>query len=228
MKKIATTLFLCTLLSSCNKESAEGDYITITGFVRDFQDDSPIQGAKIYSKKLTLPGGPPGGPSLIVDSALSDAYGKASFRYRKSVGEYRFLIPEKSGYLNAISSFGINGYNQKDRKDSLFLSQPSYLNLTVHNSATYLPSDIVEIKIKGDYGISAPDIYRTLFRDSVNRPDKFFYLQAVYSRPAGYTQFGTTHIYFIIEISRNNNPIATRQDSAELIKFGTKNFTLNY
>ena len=55
-KKIATTPFLCTLLSSCNKESAEGDYITITGFVRDFQDDSPIQGAKIYSKKFRPPG----------------------------------------------------------------------------------------------------------------------------------------------------------------------------
>ena len=87
--------------------------------------------------------------------------------------------------------------------------QNLHLNLTVHNSATYLPSDIVEIKIKGDYGISAPRIYiGTLFRDSVNRPDKFFYLQAVYSRPAGYTQL-ERHT-FIIEISRNNNPIATR------------------
>ena len=66
MKKIATTLFLCTLLSSCNKESAEGDYITITGFVRDFQDDSPIQGAKIYSKKLTLPGARPGAHRLLL------------------------------------------------------------------------------------------------------------------------------------------------------------------
>lgn len=228
MKKLLTILLLCTLFCGCKKESEE-EYYTITGIVRDFNDDTPIQGAMIYSKKLVQ--FPVGGQIVTVDSALSDTNGKASFTYRKNDGVYRLLVPKKNGYLDALINRAISFNTDTDRTEDLFLAKPSFLNLTIHKANSYLPTDIVEIDVKGAYilpDFGAVNLYWVLQIDSANAPDKLYNMQSVYSRPTGYTDYGTTHVYFKTYIIRNGNLISSKEDSVQLIKFGTKIFTLNY
>ena len=218
MKQLIFFLILSSILFGCNKPSDE-DY-TLTGVVLDFDTYTTIAGAKVYVKEQIYLG-------TVVDSAVSDANGRVSFTYRKD-GAFKFLYPAKANYLNPIS-WGGAPFNYNDRTDNLYLARPSFVNVTVHKNAVYLPLDTIAIQIKGDYIHPFGGIYnRLLHRDKADAPDKIFNLQAVYGHLMGDIFFGASKLYFIKDIIRNGAVISTQTDSTGFIQFGTQNFTLNY
>lgn len=216
MKQLITILILSGILFSCNKPSDEEEYYTVTGQVLDLDSKLPIAGAKAYLPRFT-------------DSALTDAAGRVSFRFR--IGDpSKYFYVVKDGYLRPQAYWMSVG--NVSRTDTFFLARPSFVNVTTHNNGTYLGSDTVEIHVSGDNvpSIGETQGYRTLHRDKANSPDKLYNLQAAYNVTYSFwNQFlGNGKLYFKSEIIRNGSVFSTKTDSTNIIQFGTKNFTLNY
>jgi hypothetical protein len=221
MKKLLTALVITSILFGCKKSSTEEENYTLSGIVLDFDSNIAIAGAKVYVKEYGYMG-------AIVDSVVSDANGKFSFNIRKE-GKYKYTFPAKANYLNPVNWIPYYAdYN--DRTTNLYLAKPSFVNLTIHKSGTYLPSDSVYIEVLNNYetGGVQNTTYGYLYRDKSNSPDKTFNLQAVYGHAVGSVIFGTIKLYFKTDIIRSGSIFSTKEDSTNLIQYGTQNFTLNY
>jgi hypothetical protein len=220
MKKLLIALIITSILFGCKKSSTEEEYYTVTGQVLDLDSKLPIVGATAY-----LSGIPPAS-----DSALTDALGRVTFRYR--VGERsRIFYVVKNGYLRPINYYaGVS--TSVSRTDTFFLARPSFVNVTAHRIGSYLVSDTIEIQVAGDNvpSIGETNGYRILHRDKANAPDKLYNLQAVYNvNYSFWNQFlGHEKLYFIKNIIRSGSVISTNTDSTNIIQFSTQNFTLNY
>lgn len=220
MKKLILLFILTSILFGCKKSSEEEEYYTVTGQVLDLDSKLPIAGAKAY-----LMGIPP--PS---DSALTDAMGRVSFRFR--IGDpSRFFYVVKDGYLRPSAYYAYAG--NVSRTDTFFLARPSFVNVTIHKTGTYLNSDTVEIKVGGDNIPSMGETqgYRTFHRNKANLPDSAYSFQAAYNATydSYWNQFlGNTKLFFKTEIIRGGSVFYTKTDSTNIIQFGTQNFTLNY
>ncbi|MGF2412318.1 hypothetical protein [Ferruginibacter sp.] len=222
MNKLITALLLTAILVSCKKTSTEDEnYYTLAATVVDFDASTPIAAAKVYV--IAYIGGAP------LDSALSDVNGKVAFSFKKE-GPYKFLTPVKNNYINPMNTVPAH-LNYDNRTEFLYLARPSYVNVTVHKTGTYLPSDSVNVQVTGDY--APPPIfqnpgYRLLFKDKAEAPDKIFNLQSAYGRVMGSFFFGASKLHFTTDIIRNGAVISTQKDSTSLIQFSIKNYTLNY
>lgn len=221
MKKLIILLFLSCILFSCTKPADEDEYYTVTGIVLDFDSHSTISNAKVYVKGVSA--------INVLDSAVSDANGKVSFRFKKT-GGHMTLHPDKPGLLKPVYLY-LSYIDEKDRTDSLYLARPSFMNFTSHKAGTYLPTDTVNIQVQNDYieptGIQY-SIPRSLYKGPANIPDKSFNLQTIYGHSMGSFFFGATKMYFVCEIIRNGGVTHVASDSTSIIQFGTQNFTLNY
>ncbi|MBL7700961.1 MAG: hypothetical protein JNM14_01820 [Ferruginibacter sp.] len=221
MKQLITLVFISCVLFSCKKSSGEDEYYTVTGIVLDFDSHTPISDAKVYVKVFTT--------ITVLDSAVSDANGKVSFRF-KNDGRHMTLHPAKPALLNPVYLY-LSYIDEKDRTDTLYLARPSFVNFTSHKTGIYLATDTVNIQVQNDYieptGIqySHP---RTIYKGPANVADKTFNLQTIYGHNIGSFFFGATKMYFGCEIIRNGGVIAAISDSTNIIRFGTQNFTLNY
>ncbi len=215
MKNIVTILLFCLIFFGCKKEQEE-DYYILNGVLLDYDSSAPISGVKVKAIHNCIL------PCTTVDSADSDASGRVSFRIKKSISEVT-LFAEKAGYLRP---HGIQGhYPEKiDRTDTLYFTRPSFLNVTIHKNGIYLPQDSVRIHVEGDY--LSPTYFssasRTLYNDNTNLPDRIFNLYTWYNAP------NHTKLHFYWEVIRNGNIISLKADSANLVQFGTQNFTINY
>ncbi len=218
MKQLMTILFISAILLGCSKQNNEEEYYTITGQVLDLDSKLPIAGAKAYLSRFT-------------DSAISDASGRVSFRFR--IGEpsaYFYVV--KDGYLRPQSYWMSVGY--VSRTDTFFLARKSFVNVTISKLGTYQVTDTVDIKVLGDNVPAEGESpsYRTFHRDKANAPDKLYNLFAAYNLNTNYSfwnHFMTKEkLYFKSEIIRNGSVFSTKTDSTSIIQFGTKNFTLNY
>lgn len=220
MKKLITLLFLSCILFSCNKPSDEDEYYTVSGKVLDFDSNVPIAGAKVYVKEAVLLG-------TVVDSTVSDANGMFLFTLRND-GSHVVIYPQKAGYLNPINWTGwySSNYNTFEK---IYLARPSFVSVTTHKAGTYLPSDTIDVQVLFDY-FNGGQVgnYRSLYRDKADVPDKIFNLQAVYGHAMGDLFYGTRKLYFRSDIIRNGLVFSTKDDSTNIIQFGTQNFTLNY
>jgi hypothetical protein len=224
MKKLAIVFLFTCILFGCNKPSDQEQYYTVTGQVLDLDSKLPIAGAKAY-----LPGIPT--PS---DSALSDAAGRVSFRFR--IGDpSRFFYVVKDGYLRPQTYWVTIG--NVSRTDTFFLARPSFVNVTISKTGTYLSTDTVEIKVLGDNTPSVGEVgespsYRTFHRDKANAPDKLYNLLAAYNLSSNYNFWNhfvvKEKLYFKSEIIRGGSVFSTKTDSTNIIQFGTQNFTFNY
>ncbi len=220
MKQLITILILSCILFACNKTSNEEEYYTIYGLVLDYDSQLPIAGAKVYTITNCGPTCPP------TDSAITDANGRVSFRFRMD-DIYQFLIARKTNYISQTEVYGIFYIN---KTDTIYLARPSFVNVTVHKTGTYLPSDSIKVQVYGD-GLSSggPWIgYRVLYMDKADAADKLFNLQAAYSHNLNTLPFRHQKVYFIKDIIRNRSILSSQTDSTNIIQFGTQNFTLNY
>jgi len=220
MKQLITLLIIATIFLGCKKNGDEENYV-LTGIVMDFDANTPIAAAKVYVREYGLGG-------RVVDSALTDANGRASFTYRKQ-GAYKFLYPAKANYLNPINWIGYFA-NYDDRTETLFLAKPSFINVTTHKANSYLTSDTVYIQVIGDNLLTTgqTSTYRTMLYDKADSPDKIFNLQAVYGKFMGSIFYGSSKLYFKTDLIRSGTIISTREDSVSVIQFGTQNFSINY
>ena len=220
MKQFIAILFLSSILLSCKKSSDEDEYYTISGMVLDFDSNVPIAGARVYVKEYGYMG-------VVVDSTVSDKNGRYSFNLKKE-GKYKYTFPAKSTYLNPINWIGVySDYN--DRTANLYLARPSFVNVTTHKAGVYLSTDTVDVQVLFDY-FNGGQVgnYRSLYRDKADVSDKTFNLQVVYGHAMGDRFFGTRKLYFRSDIIRNGLVFSTKDDSTNVIQFGTQNFTLNY
>jgi hypothetical protein len=221
MKQIIAILILSVILFSCKKQSAEDEYYTVTGQVLDLDSKMPIAGAKAY-----LAGPPPSS-----DSGITDVSGRVSFRFRID-GPSRFFYVVNDGYLRPKTYWVTVGNNS--RTDTFFLARPSFVNVMISRTGTYLSTDTVEVKVFGDNVPAEGEnpYYRTFHRDKANAPDKLYNLFASYNLGANssfWNQFFRTEkLYFRTEIIRGGSVFNTKTDSTNIIQFGTQNFTLNY
>lgn len=223
MKKIITLLILAGVLYGCKKSSDEDDYYTVTGIVLDFHTKVPVAGAKVYEQAFCTVN------CFPTDSAITDIAGMVSFRHKKD-GIHIPLRSTKSNYLSLAPRNLFSGFDIS-RTDTMYLSRPSFINVTAHKTITYLPSDSVSIQVLGDYDYSyhgSNYIYKTIYRDKANMPDKIFNLQAVYAATQYPYYLGSLKLYFMKEIIRNGAVFSSQTDSTNIIQFGTQNFTLNY
>ncbi|MBL0199252.1 MAG: hypothetical protein IPP81_03505 [Chitinophagaceae bacterium] len=221
MKQLITILILSGILFSCSKSSGEEEYYTVTGQVLDLDSKLPIAGAKAYLPRFS-------------DSALTDAAGRVSFRYK--IGDPSgFFYVVKDGYLRPQTYWVSVG--NVSRTDTFFLARPSFVNVTISKTGTYLVTDTVEIQVLGDNTPLAGQpgespSYRTFHRDKANATDKLYNLLAVYNLSSNYNfwnHFGIKEkLYFKSEIIRGGSVFSTKTDSTNIIQFGTQNFTLNY
>lgn len=219
MKKLIIVFVLACILFGCKKSSEEDKYYTVTGQVLDLDSKLPIVGAKAY-----LTGIPPAS-----DSALTDASGRVSFRFR--IGDRGLFYVVKNGYLRPINYY-VSVNNSVSRTDTFFLARPSFVNVTAHKIGTYQALDTVEIQVAGDNipSVGETNGYRILHRDKANSPDKLYNLQAAYNvNYSFWNQFlGHEKLYFKKNIIRSGSIVSSNTDSTNIIQFGTQNFTLNY
>lgn len=225
MKQIIPILLLCFVIAGCKKSSTseEEEYYTINGIVLDYDNQLPVSAAKVKATVIYACVSPPF-PCFPEDSALSDASGRVSFRVKKSLPEVG-LSSEKNSYLwpHAASAYW-RWPDKRDRTDTVFMARTSFLNLTIHKSGIYQPQDTIRIYVTGDY-LSATyfnQIGRLLYENNVNLPDRIVNLYTWYNAP------GYTKLYFNWEVRRNGNMIVYKSDSANLIQFGSQNFSINY
>ena len=197
MKQIITLLLLSGIFISCNKSTKEDEDYTITATIIDFDTNTPVAGAKVTVKESASPYF-----VTAIDSAISDANGRVSFTYRKD-GQYKFLNQSKANYLNPMI-WRLAYLNYDDRTEILYLAKPSFINVTSHKTAIYLPSDTLDIQVLGDNvpSVGQYNDYRTLHRDKAEAPDKQFNLQAVYGHYNGSIFLGSLKLYFKKNIIR--------------------------
>ena len=222
MKRILILFVLSCILFGCNKSSTKDEYYTLNGLVLDYDSQLPIAGAKVRSITTCSPICPP------TDSAITDAAGRVSFKFKMD-DVYEVLLAEKINYISQTEK-GFLSYTNSTTPDTIYLARPSFVNVTVRKTGTYLPTDSVKVQIYGDaLSSGGPWIgYRMLHNDKANTPDKQYNLQAVYSHAPGFIPFRHQKIYFIKEIIRNGSILSSQTDSTNIIQFGTQNFTLNY
>lgn len=220
MKKLLPLLIITIIFLGCKKNGEEENY-TLTGIVMDFDANTPIADAKVYVREYGLGG-------RVVDSALTDANGRATFTYQKQ-GAFKFLYPAKTNYLNPINWIGYFA-NYEDRTETLFLAKPSFINVTAHKANSYLTSDTVNIQVIGDNlpSVGQTSAYRMMLRDKADSPDRIFNLQAVYGKFMGSIFYGSSKLYFKTDLIRSGAIISTREDSVSVIQFGTQHATINY
>ncbi|MBK7307217.1 MAG: hypothetical protein IPO01_05430 [Chitinophagaceae bacterium] len=218
MKQLITILILSGILFSCSKSSGEDEYYTTTVLVLDYDSELPIAGAKVYSI-MCGPFCPP------TDSAVTDAAGKTSFMFKMD-NVQRVFYARKNNYIYQTEIPGIFYIN---KTDTIYLARPSFVNVTVHKTGTYLPSDSIKVQVYGD-ALSSTEWgdYRILHFGKADSPDKLYNLEAVYSHHPGAIPFRHQKIYFIKEIIRNGSVLSSQTDSTNIIHLGTQNFTLNY
>ncbi len=217
MKPLITLTILSCILFSCTKSTNEDEYYTLKGLVLDFDSKLPIANAKVYQFEFCCR------PKGFVDSAVSDVNGMVSFNCKKE-GDYKLLTPVKDNYLHPLKYMNYLVLAHISRTDTIYLAKPSFLQLTVHKSNTYQPSDSILLMVADDYysASSGHSIGRTLLKDKVSSTDQIFNLYTFYELP-NYDRL-TFHYY----ITRNGTLLANQSFSVNLIQFGTQNFTLNY
>ena len=218
MKLLFAILFFTAILTSC-KKSSDDDYYTITGVVLDWDSKAPIAGAKVYAGVSFFT------PALN-DSAITDANGKVSFKYKwEDGGKALFLV--KAGYINPSSIITMIRSNS-DRTDTLYLARASYLNVNIHRVNSYPNSDTVVIwlsgyrvfNIFGQNNLSLTQLYQ--LKRVANAADTIINVESVYFAPP------YQKAYLNWDIVRNGSILSTQSDSTDLIQFGTKNYSLNY
>ena len=218
MKQLIVILFLSGILFGCNKPSGEEEYYTIKGLVLDFDSKLPIVGAKVFQYEFCC------GRQGSIDSAVSDANGMVSFTC-KNEGDYKILTPVKDNYLHPLKYMNYQVLGHISRTDTIYLAKPSFLQLTVHKSNIYQPSDSITLSVSGDYFSTSSghtSSYRDLTTGKADAPDKVFNLYTFYEL-GNYSK-----LYFHWIIIRNGNQATHQYVSTNLIQFGTQNFTLNY
>ncbi len=217
MKQLITLLIFSCIFLSCKKSTNEEEYYTLKGLVLDFDSKQPIVGAKVFQYEFCCRPEPP------VDSAVSDANGMVSFNC-KSEGDYKTLMPAKDNYLHPLKYMSNQILAHISRTDTIYLAKPSYLQLTVHRSNTYQPSDSIYLSVADAYDSASigRSVVRIILRESISSTDKIFNLFSYYELP-NYDKL-TFHYY----ISRNGTLLTNQSFTVNLIQFGTQNFTLNY
>lgn len=222
MKQLIAIIILSCILFGCNKSSNEDEYYTLSGLVLDYDSNLPIAGAKVYPLPICI------GGCLPTDSAISNALGRVSFRI-KIDGVYKSLHATKDNYLFPAKPYFYSNVFVS-RTDTMYLARPSFVNVTVHKTGTYLPSDTIDIHVLGDNIPSSGQTgsYRTLHVAKADAPDKLYNLQGVYIHTPSPVFFGYGKLYFIKNIIRNGSVLSSQTDSTNIIQFGTQNFTLNY
>lgn len=110
-----------------------------------------------------------------------------------------------------------------NRTDTVCLVRKSFINLTIHKSASYLTLDSIELRVAVDYCSAAcySAANRTILRDKSDASDKIIILYSWYQSPS------FTKLYFQWDIIRNGAVLSTQADSTAMVQFGTKNFTVN-
>lgn len=216
MKQILILLLLPCILFSCKKSSEEEEYYTIKGLVLDYDSKLPVVGAKVYQHEFCCR------PNGFIDSAVSDANGMVAFSC-KNKGDYKVLFPAKDNYLHPFKYMNNQILAHISRTDTIYLAKPSFLQLTVHKSNTYQPSDSILLRV-GDvyYSPSSLPGSITLLKDTVSSTDKNFNLYTFYQLP------NYDKLSFQYFITRNGTLLVNQSLSVNLIQFGTQNFTLNY
>lgn len=221
MKQILTILFITATLASCKKSSTDDSHYTITGLVLDWDSKAPIAGAKVYAVTSF--------PPFAMDSAVTDANGRVSFRYLKTESVRR-LYTDIPGYVSPFYSF-IFGVpvNNVNRTDSIFLARASYLNLNLHHAGSYNITDSFHLRILGYrkaiflFGGDQMTKVDLLFLDRrAIAADTLLNLASVYFNPP------YQKAYINWNVSRNGSVLSSGSDSTDLIQFGTKNYNLNY
>jgi len=220
MKQQLILVLIVAILAGCKKSSNDDGYYTVNGIVIDYDSKTPIAGAKVRVGFF---------PFVVTDSAISDANGRVAFRFKKE-GEFKPLTVTKDNYL---TPFGFGGFyaSYNDRTDTLRAARPSFVNLTIHKSNSYLPLDSINVQVLGDYTGGFSFNYRNLWRDKADAADKTFNLQALYQANTGGAPaiaYGTTKLYFQWDIIRAGAIVSSKTDSTDLVQFATKNFTINY
>jgi hypothetical protein len=217
MKKIVSIFVLTCILSGCKKSTNEDENYTLKGIVIDFDSKQPVVGAKVFQYEFCC------AQQGYKDSAVSDANGMVSFNCKKE-GDYKILTATKDNYLRPQKYVYYQVLAHISRTDTVFLAKPSFLQLTIHKSNTYQPSDSIVLRVEGDYysPSSGRSTYRTLVMDKANSPDKVFNLYTFYELP------NYDKLFFHYQIIRNGTLLTDQYISTDLIQFGIKNFTLNY
>lgn len=213
MKQICAALLFFVVVVGCKKSTSKEEHFNLRVLVLDYDAGTPIANAKVY------PNLDRGGAT---DSAFSDVNGRASFLIRKD-GTLTIPAAIKDNFVvPAVGLYARIGY--EDRTDTVYLVRPSYINLTIHRTGTYLPPDSVAIRVKNDYFTSLwySNQYRELVREKADAPDKLINLISWYHPVA------MPKLYFQWDIIRNGAVISTQTDSTNMIQYGTKNYTLNY
>lgn len=223
MKQLIPILLLCFIITGCKKSSiSEEEYYTINGIVLDFDSQLPVSAAKVKAKVVYLCVQP--SPCFPEDSAFSDATGRVSFRVKKSIPEVGLSFKKADYIWPHGAPIYANWVDKKDRTDTVWAAKASFLNLTFHRTAIYQPQDTLTIHVQGDYlsTMEFNQIGRRLYMNNANLPDKTFNLYTWYNTP------GHTKIYYDWEVRRNGLLITSKFDSANLIRYGTQNVTINY
>jgi hypothetical protein len=217
MKQLIPLLLISFILFGCKKSSGEDEYYTIKGLVLDYDIKQPVVGAKVYLFEFCCR------PKGYIDSAVSDVNGMVSF-ICKNEGDYKMLISAKDNYLHPLKYMQYEVLAHISRTDTIYLARPSFLQLTVHQSNTYQPSDSILLSVEGDYHSpsSGHNMYRILLKDKVNSTDKVFNLYTFYELP------GYDRLTFHYLVTRNGMLLTSQYVQANLTQFGTQNFTLNY
>lgn len=222
MKHIIALLFITATLASCKKSSSDDGYYTITGLVLDWDSKAPIAGAKVYAGTSFF-------TPATIDSAITDANGRVSFRYLKSEAG-RGLYTDIPGYVYPFYSiiFAMSG-NNVNRTDSLFRARASYLNLNLHQSGIYNATDSMHVRILGYRkaiflfgGDPMTKIDLLFFDRRAMAADSLLNFASVYFNPPYQKN------YINWDVFRNGSVLSSGSDSTDLIQFGTKNYTLNY
>lgn len=217
MKKLITLLFLSCILFGCKKSSEEDEYYTIKGVVIDFDNKLPVAGAKVFLHEFCCK------PKGFIDSAVSDVNGMVSFNC-KNEGDYKLLFPTKNDYLHPLKYMQYQVLAHTSRTDTIFLAKPSFLQLTVHQSNTYQPTDSIQLSVADAYYSPSEgrSLNRILLKDKVSSTDQHFNLYSFYELP------DYDRLTFHYHITRNGILLSTQSIAANLVQFGTQNFTLNY
>lgn len=215
--KLSIPVLLFTLfVFGCKKSSTEDEYYTIQGLVLDIDSKTPIPAAKVYLNEFV-------GRSANIDSAIADANGRVSFTLKKE-GTYKLLSAVKVNYLNPLI-YGFFVLAHVSRTDTVYLGRSSFVDLTLHKTNTYLPTDSILVSVSGDYESPTSGHtfnYRFIIRDNANMPDRLLNLYTLYVPTTYEKLFFTTHHI------RNGVEISVQNYSTDLIRYGTKSYTINY
>ncbi|MBI5856249.1 MAG: hypothetical protein HZB42_01260 [Sphingobacteriales bacterium] len=220
MRKYLFSILLLFFLISCSKSEKQAQSYTVSALALDWDSRTPLPDAKVYLAEQFIIFN---SPWKIFDSATTDINGRAFFV--RSEAEYSQVFGiSKPGYVRVNGpAFPITQRNQ-DRTDTCYLGMPSFVNLTIHNSHSYLPGDSVVVSAKDYYSLGQPvSFFDGVFSGPAVSPDRTVQLTGFYLTP------NSTKIWIQCKVYRNNTEIYyTGLGYAEMIQFGTVNYTMNY